>query len=472
MRSSDSLQGTAACPPSGAQESERPLPVIPASSSAFRIFVYGLVLLLDWAAIAFGVIMTFALHPSMHSMSSVLPLFAILPLYTILALLSESYSKETILSVHDTWARVSTAFFMTALLLLVLASPFSFQPSPPASLFHFGVIISYIALITARIGIASLINARFRTAFLSAVYVMDGSIEFRAPKGFTVLECHDVGIRPDIDDPVMLHKLAALFRDADQILVACPPERRANWSIVLKGLGVDGGLLVPEFGPLAIQDTAMAPGLPVLIVSIGPLSLRNRLVKRVFDLAVTIPILIVLLPPMLVVALLIKLDSPGPVLFKQQRIGRANHMFHIYKFRSMRVETSDKDGTRSASRDDQRITRIGNIIRKTSIDELPQLVNVLLGDMSLVGPRPHALGSRAQDQLFWQIDSRYFIRHAVKPGITGIAQVRGYRGATHKTEDLTDRLQSDLEYLSQWSVWLDISILLRTALVVFHKNAY
>ena len=167
-----------------------------------------------------------------------------------------------------------------------------------------------------------------------------------------------------------------------------------------------------------------------------------------------------------------QLDSTGPVLFRQQRIGRRNHLFHIYKFRSMRAESSDGDGTRSTTRDDDRITRVGSIIRKTSIDELPQLFNVLLGDMSLVGPRPHALGSRAQNMLFWEIDSRYFIRHAVKPGITGIAQVRGYRGATHKREDLTFRLQADLEYQSQWSVWLDLVLMLRTVRVLFHKNAY
>lgn len=469
MKKSD-LEGLDAV--QGSAQAAVNVPTLPRSSSTFRVGMYGVLLASDWLAILFGIMASFAIHPSMQQMSSLMLLYAVLPLYTVLALLTDAYDRETMLSIEEAWSRCSTAFFIAAFLMLLMASPFKFQPEPPASLFFYGVAIGYCTLIAARALIALVVKTKFRSAVLSSVYIIDESIEFSAPKGFVAVECRAAALAPDIDDPIMLHRLASLFKGVDQILVACPPQRRAAWAIVLKGLGVEGGLLVPEFRPLGIQNAPMAPNLPVLVVSVGPLSLRNRVAKRLFDLAVTIPLLVLLLPPMLVTALLIKLDSPGPVLFKQQRIGRGNHLFNIYKFRSMRVEQADSDGTRSATRDDNRITRFGSFIRKTSIDELPQLINVLLGDMSLVGPRPHALGSRAQDQLFWQIDSRYFIRHAVKPGITGIAQVRGYRGATHKTEDLTDRLQADLEYLSRWSVWFDISIMLRTVLVVFHKNAY
>jgi lipopolysaccharide/colanic/teichoic acid biosynthesis glycosyltransferase len=147
-------------------------------------------------------------------------------------------------------------------------------------------------------------------------------------------------------------------------------------------------------------------------------------------------------------------------------------MFKVLKFRSMRVEKSDGEGQTSASREDDRITRVGKFIRKTSIDELPQLINVLVGDMSCVGPRPHALGSRAEDKLFWEIDERYWHRHAAKPGLTGLAQVRGFRGATVRESDLTYRLQADLEYLSHWSIWKDIKIMVMTLGVLVHKNAY
>lgn len=118
------------------------------------------------------------------------------------------------------------------------------------------------------------------------------------------------------------------------------------------------------------------------------------------------------------------------------------------------------------------MTRVGAFIRKTSIDELPQLINVLKGDMSIVGPRPHPLGSRAANKLFWEVDDRYWHRHAAKPGLTGLAQVRGYRGATRLEADLTDRLHADLEYLDTWSIWRDLLIIFMTFRVLVHRNAY
>ena len=168
----------------------------------------------------------------------------------------------------------------------------------------------------------------------------------------------------------------------------------------------------------------------------------------------------------------ILLEDGAPVLFVQRRVGRGNRFFAIYKFRSMRNERSDADGRTSASRDDDRITRVGRFIRATSIDELPQLFNVLAGDMSLVGPRPHAIGSQAGEKLFWEVDQRYWLRHALKPGITGLAQVRGWRGATECETDLKGRLQADLEYLRGWSLWRDIRILVATVKVVVHERAY
>ncbi len=144
----------------------------------------------------------------------------------------------------------------------------------------------------------------------------------------------------------------------------------------------------------------------------------------------------------------------------------------MIKFRSMRHDKLDPEGNRSAARDDDRVTRIGAFIRRTSIDELPQIVNVLKGDMSFVGPRPHALGSRANNKYFWDIDRQYWQRHCLKPGLTGLAQVRGHRGATEHEKDLTDRLQSDLEYIAGWSLRRDIGIVLRTVRVLTHRNAF
>ena len=155
-----------------------------------------------------------------------------------------------------------------------------------------------------------------------------------------------------------------------------------------------------------------------------------------------------------------------------QRVGRGSRQFRIYKFRSMSVQGTDHDGAKSAAKDDDRVTRVGRFIRRTSIDELPQLFNVIAGDMSLVGPRPHALGSLAGDDLFWRVDDQYWIRHALKPGLTGLAQVRGHRGATDTLEDLRLRVRSDLEYLTNWSLGLDVLILFQTVRVLVHPKAY
>ncbi|MBO9714528.1 MAG: sugar transferase [Sphingomonas sp.] len=190
------------------------------------------------------------------------------------------------------------------------------------------------------------------------------------------------------------------------------------------------------------------------------------------DLAVTVPMIIALMPLFAIVAIAIKLESPGPVLFRQKRMGGGNRLFDVLKFRSMRNELCDAEGSKSTQRDDDRITRVGRFIRKTSIDELPQLFNVLHGSMSLVGPRPHALGSLAGVERFWEVDQRYWHRHALKPGITGLAQIRGFRGATNNRDDLVKRLQADLEYLNDWSLERDIAILFATFRVLVHKNAF
>jgi lipopolysaccharide/colanic/teichoic acid biosynthesis glycosyltransferase len=138
----------------------------------------------------------------------------------------------------------------------------------------------------------------------------------------------------------------------------------------------------------------------------------------------------------------------------------------------MYADIGDPHGNRSTARDDKRITKIGKVLRRTSLDELPQLWNVIRGDMSLVGPRPHALGSTAEGALFWEAVPEYWTRHAMRPGITGLAQVRGLRGATTTRSDIEKRVAADLEYVNGWSIWWDIKILLQTIGVVFHRNAF
>ena len=196
-------------------------------------------------------------------------------------------------------------------------------------------------------------------------------------------------------------------------------------------------------------------------------------VKRVEDIAVALVALALLGPLMLLIAAWIRLDSPGPVLFRQRRIGLGGREFQMLKFRTMRQEAGEEAGCRQATRRDPRITRAGLLLRRASFDELPQFLNVLRGEMSVVGPRPHAPGTCAGGRPFETVVPFYPARHRVRPGMTGLAQVRGWRGETDTEEKLIRRVQSDVEYIACWSPWLDLRLLVRTlGATLSMKNAY
>jgi lipopolysaccharide/colanic/teichoic acid biosynthesis glycosyltransferase len=189
-------------------------------------------------------------------------------------------------------------------------------------------------------------------------------------------------------------------------------------------------------------------------------------VKRAMDIIAVTLALAVLAVPLLVTALLVRWDSPGPALFRQRRIGLHGRPFVMWKFRTMYRHVHPDCELRQACRGDPRVTRIGGWLRCRSIDELPQLLNVLRGDMSLVGPRPHAPGTCAAGQPFEQVSPRYAARHRMRPGLTGLAQVRGWRGETETVNKLLHRIDSDLEYIETWSPWLDLAIIARTVVVL------
>ncbi|WP_223512831.1 undecaprenyl-phosphate glucose phosphotransferase [Pseudomonas sp. GL-B-19] len=210
-------------------------------------------------------------------------------------------------------------------------------------------------------------------------------------------------------------------------------------------------------------------GIPVLTLSETPLMGMRLLLKNLEDRVLAFLILLIAAPLLAVVAIAIKLDSPGPVFFRQKRMGWSGDSFRIWKFRSMVVHQPEDGIVKQAEKNDPRTTKVGAFIRKTSLDELPQLFNVLMGEMSLVGPRPHAI---AHDAQYSPDISDYFARHNIKPGITGLAQVRGFRGETRDIEQMIRRVDSDIEYINNWSLWLDFVILLRTLLVFSGKHAY
>ena len=210
-------------------------------------------------------------------------------------------------------------------------------------------------------------------------------------------------------------------------------------------------------------------GLPVVSVFETPMSGIDGILKRGFDLVIALLLLLLLGVPMAILGLLIKISSPGPVFFRQKRYGLSGEEIRVWKFRSMYC-CDDGPLVRQDTAGDARITPIGRILRKTSLDELPQLFNVITGSMSLVGPRPHAT---AHNEQYRPLIHGYMLRHKVKPGITGLAQVNGWRGETETIEKMAGRIEFDHRYIREWSLWMDVKILFKTALVVLRQeNAY
>ena len=211
-----------------------------------------------------------------------------------------------------------------------------------------------------------------------------------------------------------------------------------------------------------------------LTISVGNLTsgaerLRRSVLKRVIDIVGAMLGLVLLAPGLILVSLLVVMESPGPFLFTQRRTGFGGVPFVILKYRTMRVREDGADVTQ-AKRGDSRVTNIGALLRRSSVDELPQLWNVLKGEMSLVGPRPHAL---AHDAYYGKVIPEYVQRFRTKPGLTGLAQVEGFRGETAQDSEMADRVTKDLEYIRDWSLLLDIKIILRTILIfAFHPAAY
>lgn len=212
---------------------------------------------------------------------------------------------------------------------------------------------------------------------------------------------------------------------------------------------------------------------PAAVITLPPLRGWRGVAKRFIDIAGSLTAILILSPVLIACAIAVKLDSPGPILFVQERAGYRNKPFRMFKFRSMAAAKADLTGSQLTLRNDPRVTKTGAVLRRTSLDELPQLFNVLKGDMSLVGPRPHPKGAKAGTMLYDELIPNFYSRYRMKPGITGLAQVSGFRGNTETEQHLIDRFGRDLQYAAEWTPILDIAILLRTVAHLFKgTNAY
>lgn len=271
-----------------------------------------------------------------------------------------------------------------------------------------------------------------------------------------------------------------LVRDQgiDLIIVALPwtaHERVEGLLGQLSTWAVDIYMAPDKLGlQYADRPTFRVGGMYVLSLADRPISGWNAVAKRIEDLCLAVPAVLLLSPLFALVALAIRLESKGDVFFVQDRYGFNNNLIRVYKFRSMYTDRCDVNAEKLTIKGDPRVTRVGRFIRQTSIDELPQLFNVILGDMSIVGPRPHATRAKAGDALYQDAVADYASRHRVKPGITGWAQCNGWRGETDTRDKIEKRVEHDLYYIENWSVFFDILIILKTVKMLFEsdQNAY
>ena len=337
------------------------------------------------------------------------------------------------------------------LLLLVLHTLYYIQTR---NLHKKGSLSPTIVMLGATESARRIIEENAKTKELNILAIFDDRLT-RAP-----LNIHGVPVVGRVEDLLAWDKLPFVNR----IVVTLPAmaeERKKTFVNQVRLLPNRIAFVIDEFETLnhVQQRVSEIAEISMRDVSGKPKSGRNLAIKRFVDILISSVALVFGAPFFLIIALLIKLDSPGPVIFKQPRHGFNNRVFNVYKFRSMAKEKEDLNAAQQVTKGDVRVTKLGRIIRKTSLDELPQLWNVLKGEMSLVGPRPHAIGMRTAGKASMELVEEYAHRHKVKPGMTGWAQINGSRGALETGEDVARRVNLDVDYIERSNVWLDLYIM-------------
>jgi exopolysaccharide biosynthesis polyprenyl glycosylphosphotransferase len=400
-------------------------------------------------------------------------LLLLLPSYTFASLSFSAFRLSIIKSMAKSIACVWLSIIVSAGLVLatLLGAGLLHRIAVETVLTFF--LVCGACLTLARLATASVLSAFRNTLDPAIVLIGDSSVDKYRHLVSSAIDVNDHGWRPDEDQPTLLSNLSQIVRKSDRLLMLFErEEERAAWADVIRLTGTSAELLEFQDARRLRSAHGQWNGFATAVVSRCPLSLSDRAMKRALDLAVVFLLAPVALPLVGLLCLLVVADSAGSPLFFQERVGRNNCRYRCIKLRTMRTDAQDREGRQSASRHDARVTRIGRFLRRTSLDELPQLWNVLRGEMSLVGPRPHPLGALADGALFWEAVPGYWARHSVKPGLTGLAQVRGLRGATLARRDIELRVAADLEYIETWSLWLDCMILFRTVRVLVHHNAF
>lgn len=427
-------------------------------------------------------------HPSQYSIAAIATAVV---LYLIVGELSGHESSRP--SASRELARILINWGITVLALSLVAF-FTRQ----GEYFARSSILSWIVLTGAslglvhmllRIGIDVLFSSSWSRRRCAIAGLNDlgsqllGKVKSNPECGLEVVGFYDdrIKARNELSDEVnqLFHgKLDQLVLSAkqgkiDTVFVTLPmrAESRIRWLLDQLADTTASVYIVPDFFVFELLHSRWNSigGLPAVSVFESPLYGVDGAVKRAFDLAAAIAGIVLLMPVLVTCGILVKLSSKGPVFFRQKRYGLDGKEIWVWKFRSMRT-LDNGSSVKQATKDDPRVTPVGAILRRTSLDELPQLFNVIEGTMSLVGPRPHA---NTHNEHYRKLIRGYMLRHKVKPGITGLAQVEGFRGETETLDKMQKRIECDHRYIQQWSLWLDIKIILRTFLVVFRQqNAY
>lgn len=355
-------------------------------------------------------------------------------------------------------------FLLTPLVLVVWRGWFHIIMG---SLRKRGLFVSNVAIVGAR-----------ELGTLLARTVLDEPWMGLAPIGFYD-DRKPSGARPLSQEPIeVIGDLDALVKHANEgrvdiVYITLPMRAEARIQELLAKLSdtTVSVYMVPDFFMFDLLHASWGNvgDLPVVSISESPFYGVDGVVKRLEDIIISGLLLLIIAIPMIIIAIGVKQSSPGPIFFRQHRYGLRGNRIEVWKFRTMRVQENGAEVVQ-AQKDDPRVTRFGAFLRRTSLDELPQLINVLQGTMSLVGPRPHAV---AHNEQYRKLIGRYMLRHKVKPGITGWAQVNGWRGETETLDKMQRRVEFDLAYIHNWSLWLDFKIIFLTAFVVINdKNAY
>lgn len=393
------------------------------------------------------------------------------PIFALVAFQTRVYSLGSLRSIQRDYFRFLAAVGLSSALFVFVTFYTKTTAEFSRAAFTIAILSFIIAALSYRFAFYRFFIRSGRLAVENVLLIKAGGPDVELANCIVVDE-KEYGLMPDLGNPNYFDHVGRCLGTMDRVIVSCDEDHRTLWASILRATGVKGEVVSSVVAKLGAFDIEREGHFATLVISSRPLSLGARVTKRLMDICIASLALMLLSPIMIAVAVAIKLEDGGPIFFSQLRVGRANRFFNVLKFRSMYADKLDSDASIQTSRADARVTRVGNFIRRTSIDELPQLINILSGDMSLVGPRPHALGARAGDKHYWHVDERYWQRHSLRPGLTGLAQVRGYRGSTDREQDLTDRVSSDLEYIANWSPWLDLVIIAMTVRVLVHENAY